>query len=491
VIGRRTGWGWRLGAALLVLGAALRAGAEERSGASITIYQGQGGAGQYTFGGVGYGGQVVIPAGSFALVAERRSLDLVRGKNTITVRGVAARLDPTTVRFRSATDPAGTKITEQVFAHDLASPDGLLERQLDKEIAVVTAAGEVRGKLLSYDAAHLVLDTGDAAFPIRLVKRGDNVRDIRFAAPKGGLVAEPTLTWKVNAARAGRHAAEISYRTSGLLWSADYTAILNKGSVDLSGWVTVANHSGTGFRGARVALAQTAAEATGPVTFTGYAPGRPEAARTHVFPLDQPMDLRAGAAVQLELFEPQVAARGEELVVYEPLVNNAIYVSGYPNTDCMAYQYQAVKAFSEKYLEVSLPSAAVRSLPDGRARLYRRGAGDALELVAEETVVSAGSRSLRLRTGTTEEVKGERRQLTCQPDPSGRQMTEKIEVKVHNKLDRAAQVVVREHMQRWSNWAVQEESIKGKQVGVVSREYRIKVPANASKSLTYTVQYSW
>jgi hypothetical protein len=38
---------------------------------------------------------------------------------------------------------------------------------------------------------------------------------------------------------------------------------------------------------------------------------------------------------------------------------------------------------------------------------------------------------------------------------------------------------------------VQEESVKGKQAGPVSREFRIKVPANGSKTITYTVQYSW
>ncbi len=480
---------WRLGAVVLILGAALRAAAEE-PGARITIYQPAGAAGQAAFliGGAGYGGySPATPAGSFALVSERRAFDLKSGKNTVVVRGVAARLDPSTVRFRSETDPAGTKVIEQTFAHDLASPDGLLERQVDREIAVVTAAGEVRGKLLSFDSGYLVLDTGDAAFPIRMVKRGDNIRDIRLAAPSGGLVAQPTLLWSVTAQKPGRHTAELSYRTAGMAWSADYTAVLGKGTVDLSGWVSVANQSGTDFRGARVSLAQSGADVGAPAAYPGY---RAQPPRTEVFALDQPMDLRAGSSVQLELFQPQSGAHSEEILVYEPLANTAYYATGYPQTDCTTYQYQAVKTFSEKFVEVALSGAGHR-LPDGRARLYRRSAGGALELIGEEAVTSDDDRTLRLRTGTTDEVKGERRQLSCQVGATSRDLTEKIEVKVVNKGDRPVQVLVKEYMQRWTNWVVQEESIKGKQVGPVAKEFRVKVPANGSKTITYTVQYSW
>ena len=487
--GTRAGWGWRLGALALVLGAGLRARAED-AGARITIYQPAGAAGQaaYVIGGAGYGGTwpAAAQTGAFALVSERRAFDLKSGKNTVAVRGVAARLDPSTVRFKSETDPGGTKVIEQTFAHDLASPDGLLERQVDRDIAVVTAAGEVRGKLLSFDAGYLVIDTGDPAFPIRLVKRGDNVRDIRLAAPSGGLVAQPTLLWSLTAQRPGRHTAELSYRTAGMAWSADYTAVLGKGTVDLSGWVSVANQSGVDFRGARISLAQTAADVAAPAAYPGY---RGQAARTEVFALDHPMDLRSGSSVQLELFPPQAGARSEEILVYEPLANTAYYATGYPQTDCTTYQYQAVKTFSEKFVEVTLPSA--RQLPDGRARLYRRATGGALELIGEETVVADGDRRLRLRTGTTEEVKGERRQLSCQMGASTRDLTEKIEVKVVNKGDRPVQVLVKEYMQRWTSWVIQEESLKGKQAGPVAREFRLKVPAGGTRTITYTVQYSW
>lgn len=493
--------------AAALTGVALAAAAEPRGAATVTIYQPAGAAGPVAVpGGFGYGGGYLHGAplaasGAFAMVVEKRPVDLVAGDNVVRVSGVAARLDPTTVQFASETDPAHTVVMEQRFAYDLASPDTLLERHVGREIVLVTAGGEVRGTLLSFDPHHVVLETGDATYPVRLVQRGQNVRDIRLGAVDGGLVAQPTLEWKVNAARAGRHVAEVSYQTAGMSWAADYTAVLDpaKRAVDLSGWVSLTNRSGASFRGATVVLVSGGALQVAPAGHTGYVAARPDAgvaARARVFPLGGAIDLRDGASVQRELFPPRAGARTEEVLVYEPLANAAYYASGYPNNDCSAYTFQAVKTTSDRFVEATLPpgpKGAAPALPEGTVRVYRRVAGAALELIGADPMVATGTGAVRLRTGASDEVKGERRQVTgsCQPDPSGRALTEKIEVKVTNGGQRPVQVVVREHLQRWSTWSLKEESQKGTRVGLVTQEYRLKLPAGASKTVSYTVTYSW
>jgi hypothetical protein len=361
----------------------------------------------------------------------------------------------------------------------------------------VTAGGEVRGTLLSFDDQHLVVETSDASYPVRLVQRGGNLRDIRLGAVDGGLVTRPTLEWKVTAARAGRHAAEVSYQTGGMSWAASYTAVLDpaKDAVDLAGWVSLVNRSGASFTGAKVVLVAGGVEQAAPAIYTGYVAARPAPSLPRVFPLDGVTDLRDGASVQLELFPPRSGASTEEILVYEPLANAAYYASGYPNNDCGAYTYQAVKTYSERFVEVALPQGrgATRALPEGTVRVYRRGAGGALELVGADPMMRSGDGAVRLRTGTSDEVTGERRQVagSCVPDPSGRALSEKIVVKVSNGGQRAVQVVVREHMQRWSNWTLEDESQKGTKVGLVTQEYRVKVPAGGSKTVGYKVTYTW
>ena len=49
-------------------------------------------------------------------------------------------------------------------------------------------------------------------------------------------------------------------------------------------------------------------------------------------------------------------------------------------------------------------------------------------------------------------------------------MREKIELKLTNTSKRPVQVVVREYMQRWSNWTIESESDKGKRAGQLAHE---------------------
>src|SRR5262249_34330744 len=64
-----------------------------------------------------------------ALVKDRRLiLNLKEGDNLVRFTDVAASIDPTSVRFVSTTDPAGTQVVEQNFEYDLANAESLLKR---------------------------------------------------------------------------------------------------------------------------------------------------------------------------------------------------------------------------------------------------------------------------------------------------------------------------------------------------------------------------
>src|SRR3990172_7026768 len=56
--------------------------------------------------------------------------------------------------------------------------------------------------------------------------------------------------------REGEHRAEVSYLAGQLSWSSDYVALLSKDDarIDLTGWVTLTNHSGKSFKNAGLKL---------------------------------------------------------------------------------------------------------------------------------------------------------------------------------------------------------------------------------------------
>ena len=58
----------------------------------------------------GAGVELTVYNQNFALVKDKRSLDLKEGLNEVHFSEVASKIDPTSVLFRSLTDPQGTKV---------------------------------------------------------------------------------------------------------------------------------------------------------------------------------------------------------------------------------------------------------------------------------------------------------------------------------------------------------------------------------------------
>jgi hypothetical protein len=61
---------------------------------------------------------------------------------------------------------------------------------------------------------------------------------------------------ELHSGRAGQQTVELSYLSGGLSWKADYVAELNANdsALDLNGWVTLTNKSGTAYPNAKLQL---------------------------------------------------------------------------------------------------------------------------------------------------------------------------------------------------------------------------------------------
>ena len=126
-------------------------------------------------------------------------------------------------------------------------------------------------------------------------------------------------------------------------------------------------------------------------------------------------------------------------------------------------------------------------------RLLRR---TGKELTALGTDVLRGnptSGTVRISLGQSDgvAVSGERSQEQCQLDGSGRSLTEDIKLDVTNDGTEAAEVVVREAMYRAQHWKIVKESVKGVRADDHAQEWRLKIPAGDSRSVSFTVKYDW
>jgi len=204
------------------------------------------------------GVRLTIYNNNFALVKDRRELDeeFKKGINVIRFRDVAATIDATSVHFRSLTDPGATVI-EQNYEFDLVNADKLLTRYIDKTITAFTTDGNrYEGTLLSFDGRQLVLAQDREKGPIFMVERGENIKRIQFSELPEGLLTRPTLVWEIETAKVGRQTVEISYIAKKIRWRADYNLVLGPKDekMDVSGWVTLQNNSGTAYQDAAVKL---------------------------------------------------------------------------------------------------------------------------------------------------------------------------------------------------------------------------------------------
>lgn len=182
-----------------------------------------------------------------ALIVETRTVDLPAGEGIIRFRGLATGVVPQSAVLEGL--PA--HVVERNADFDLLSPASLMEKSVGEVVRVVRTNPETgeqveKAAVIRAGAQGTVLEI-DGRFEA-LDCSGQTERVIFDRVPEG-LGDQPVLSVRTRAERAGRHTVTLAYLTTGLQWSADYVARLDPtdGTLDLTGWVTLANFGGTGF----------------------------------------------------------------------------------------------------------------------------------------------------------------------------------------------------------------------------------------------------
>lgn len=189
-----------------------------------------------------------------ALVQDVRQIAIAQGRSRVEFPDVSARIEPETLSFAAA----NTTIIEQNFDYDLLTPEKLMEKAVGQTVTLLRtnpATGvetRERAKVLSV-AGGVVIQIGDRIEVLR--DDGLPVRVIFDRVPPG-LRARPTLSVNLDSTRAGTRPVQLRYLSNGFGWSADYVALYNEkgGTIDVQGWVTLTNNTGTTFLNADTVL---------------------------------------------------------------------------------------------------------------------------------------------------------------------------------------------------------------------------------------------
>src|SRR5688572_2940919 len=197
---------------------------------------------------------VTIYNENLALVKDQRRVSFEPGRNRLALREVSGRMRPETALLRSLSHPGALTLLEQNFDFDLLTPQKLLEKYVGRQVRVFRVNQKTGEE--SFETATVLAASSGVVMRIgERIETGLPGRIVYDSVP-ANLRDRPTLVSELDVARGGSQAVELSYLTGGLSWKADYVAELNGAdtSLDLNGWVTLTNQSGTAYPNARLQL---------------------------------------------------------------------------------------------------------------------------------------------------------------------------------------------------------------------------------------------
>lgn len=422
---------------------------------------------------------VTIYNNNLALVQDVRQITVPSGRSRQEFPDVSAQIRPETVTLAGA----GLGVVEQNFDYDLLSPDKLMEKAVGKIVTIVrtnpATGAETReqARVLAANGG-IVLQIGqrievlrDDGLPVRVV----------FDRVPENLRARPTLSVTVDATREGPVSARLSYLTPGLGWTSDYVALFDevKNAIDMQGWVTLTNNTGTSFADAKTLLVAGAigggqnrfAALSDSLEAAGTESGtRERLGDFYLYPLAQRTTIANAQQKQVSFLDVKGAPARK---AYE-FVNSWLGASDVPQSATTAIKFST-----------SRDGGLGDQLPAGTIRVYLRDARGEPQFIGETRIdhTPMGS-AMALRIGEAFDVKvktivEERTRL------SNRRWQTRMRYTVTNA--RPAPVVVDlAQSGLYGDVRIAAQSITGERVSADRIEWKVSVPANGTTDVTAT-----
>jgi hypothetical protein len=437
---------------------------------------------------------ITIYNNNLGLVKDIRRLDIKKGTAALDFSEVASQIDATSVNFRCL-DDANVQVLEQNYLYDLVSSEALLKRYLGKNIEAVGKDGKnYRGQLMSYDSQNLILNNADGEVTVIAL---DKIADYKFPSLPEGLLLKPTLRWMLDSPSAGAKKCEVSYLTNGISWQSDYVAVVSAddSQLDLSGWVTISNSSGTSYDNAALKLvAGDVHQVTPPAPMGGIyrdnlsyeakaaAPQFQEEGffEYHLYTLSRPATINDKEIKQLSLF-PSTRTKARKIFIFDATGGGYYYNN---NQD-------KIKIKANLEFENSEKAGLGMPLPKGKLRVYKADTKGALQFAGEDLIDhTPKDEKVRVYLGDAFDITGSRKVINHENiDPSGNHYRETYEINLKNHKKENIVVTVVEHTIGWREWLIKKSSLEYNKVDNYKVEYEVSVPANGESTLTYTIEY--
>lgn len=444
-----------------------------------------------------------------AVVRATVPLSLVQGISTATFDQATAQVLPDSVVLR---DPRGEhefSILEQSYRNDPVTKSLLLEHFEGQSIDFRKQLPDGKIETLSGKIIRSGYDPGgrgrDPIIEINKKLWFTLPGEPLFPALGDDSILRPTIQWQLESPAAVSFEAQLSYLTRGLSWAADYNfvALEDSDTLRLNAWITAVNHSGTGFKNAKVKLVAGDVNVVEPPNRSEdpFASSMMRSEGTdavtqkafddfHLYSLPRSLTLRDQETKQVEFLRAD-KIKASKSYVYDPMV-------GYRWRGSTQLAPAQTTDFSKDIgiywkLENTEANGLGVPLPAGSVRFYREDSTDGnLEFVGENTIShTPQNEELEIYTGNAFDLIGERTVQNFEVNERESRAKETIEVTIKNRSKELKVVTVLEHRWRSSNWMIEESNQDFEKIDADTIRFIIKLQPDEVKTLTFVSHYRW
>ncbi len=429
---------------------------------------------------------------NFGLIREIRSFDLGRGVLGLEYGDVASTIQPETVHIRSLEGGNPLSVLEQNYQYDLLNPQKLLEKYVGRTVKVhIWNREEEREETV--EAEVLSVNGGT------ILRIGDEITynvpgRLSFPEVPENLLASPTLVWLLDS-RADRQRVETSYLAGGINWKTDYVMVLNEDNSEASvtGWVTLTNHSGTGYENATLKLVAGDVQRVGDrdemmrsaqkMIFEARAdaPFSEEAFfEYHLYTMERPTTIRQNEQKQLTLLESPGFDVDKHLIFY----GAAQYYRGSYGQIVSNQKVGVYLDFDNRESNgLGMP------LPAGVVRVYKRDSSGAQQFIGEDRIEhTPRDETVRIKMGEAFDVVADRRQMDY--DVLGNCVSESSwEISLRNHKDERSTVEIMEPV--GGDWEIISSSHRAEKLDAHTFKFTVDVPGRGEDKVTYRVRVRW
>jgi hypothetical protein len=411
---------------------------------------------------------------NLALVKEARPLSLKKGSNSVVFTNLPLMLEPKSVNFYI--NGQSIKLLEYYYAYDLENTHVMLDKSIGRNIRVLhPEQSTVQGKLISTQSGMMVLETTDGEMHVISDYTGYQFI-IEQTPSQQDLIMQPSLFCSLESKSNSEITADISYLTTGLDWSAEYTAIIDESEneLSLSTRAVLSNYSGKTFQNFDLLL------------LAGDINRRPTLRRglagAGVQQLDDMITMASESDFsESESFEYHIYRLGRKITL-ENQQQKILPLYPVQNTDITKiYNYHHQKDPSGISVMISVL---------GMVRIYKIHE-DQLLIVGEDIIAHTPiDEEIKLKIGTAFDIMAERKILDRKREGKNNEKM-KITIEFRNRKNEDIEILVTEPITRRYDYRILSSNIKVHKKEAKEGVFIVPVKANQTNKLDYEILYSW